>query len=110
MWTEEKTALLRQLWEAGLSASEIAKRLGGVTRNAVIGKAHRIGLASRPSPIRIRHDVPVVPVRVGRTCAWPIGDPGQSDFRFCGERPEPSRPYCAAHCAQAYRKRDRDAA
>ncbi|MBM3585088.1 MAG: global cell cycle regulator GcrA-like protein [Alphaproteobacteria bacterium] len=111
MWTEEKTALLRQLWESGLSASEIAKRLGGISRNAVIGKAHRIGLAARPSPIRIRPELPAAaPVFGGRTCAWPIGDPGQADFRFCGDRAVAGRPYCAVHCAQAYRKRDRDAA
>ncbi|MEX2650769.1 MAG: GcrA family cell cycle regulator [Alphaproteobacteria bacterium] len=109
MWTEETIARLRQLWESGLSASEIAKRLGGISRNAVIGKAHRTGLAARPSPIRAR---PEAPARQGggRTCAWPFGDPGDASFRFCGDRAEPGRPYCAAHCAQAYRKRDRDAA
>lgn len=109
MWTEEKTALLRQLWEAGQSASEIAKRLGDVSRNAVIGKAHRLGLAARPSPIRARAEV-AAPVVTGRACVWPIGDPGDADFHFCGGRAEPGRPYCAGHCAQAYRKRDRDAA
>ena len=109
MWTEERIALLRQLWEAGLSASEIAKRLGEVSRNAVIGKAHRIGLAARPSPIRVRPEAPA-PAATGRTCAWPIGDPGEADFHFCGARAEPGRPYCGAHCAMAYRKRDRDAA
>ncbi|MSO71056.1 MAG: GcrA cell cycle regulator [Alphaproteobacteria bacterium] len=51
-WTEEKVGLLRDCWGQGLSASQIADRLGDVTRNAVIGKAHRLGLDSRPSPIR----------------------------------------------------------
>jgi GcrA cell cycle regulator len=51
-WTEEKVGLLRDYWGQGLSASQIADRLGDVTRNAVIGKAHRLGLDSRPSPIR----------------------------------------------------------
>jgi GcrA cell cycle regulator len=46
-WTEERTALLRKLWAEGLSASQAAKQLGGVTRNAVIGKVHRLGLASK---------------------------------------------------------------
>lgn len=52
-WTEERVEKLRELWDKGLSASQIAKELAeGVTRNAVIGKAHRLGLASRPSPVK----------------------------------------------------------
>jgi GcrA cell cycle regulator len=49
-WTEERTELLKGLWAEGLSASQIAGRLGAVTRNAVIGKVHRIGLARRAGP------------------------------------------------------------
>lgn len=51
-WTDERIDLLRTLWTEGLSASQIADRLGGVTRNAVIGKAHRLGLSGRPSPVK----------------------------------------------------------
>lgn len=52
-WNEERIGLLRALWEDGLTASQIAERIGdGVTRNAVIGKAHRLGLAARPSPVK----------------------------------------------------------
>ncbi len=51
-WTEEKVAVLRQYWGSGKSASEIAEIIGGMSRNAVIGKAHRLGLAGRPSPIK----------------------------------------------------------
>ena len=51
-WTDERVTMLRDLWAKGLSASQIAVQLGGVTRNAVIGKAHRLGRESRPSPIR----------------------------------------------------------
>ncbi len=51
-WTKERTSLLEKLWTEGKSAAEIAKELGGVTRNAVIGKAHRMGLSGRPSPIK----------------------------------------------------------
>jgi GcrA cell cycle regulator len=51
-WTDERITLLRALWTEGLSASQIAERLGGVTRNAVIGKAHRLGLSGRPSPVK----------------------------------------------------------
>lgn len=46
-WTEERITLLQQLWSDGLSASQIASRLGGVTRNAVIGKVHRLGLSDK---------------------------------------------------------------
>ena len=51
-WTEERVTLLTQLWGNGKSASEIAEIIGDVTRNAVIGKAHRLGLSGRPSPIK----------------------------------------------------------
>ncbi len=49
-WTEERVELLKKLWLDGLSASQIAKQLGGVTRNAVIGKVHRLGLSGRAAP------------------------------------------------------------
>lgn len=51
-WTEERIEQLRKMWEGGMTASQIAEELGGVSRNAVIGKAHRLGLQSRPSPVK----------------------------------------------------------
>lgn len=52
-WTDDRIQLLKQYWEEGRSASQIAELLGeGLTRNAVIGKAHRLGLSSRPSPLK----------------------------------------------------------
>lgn len=51
-WTDERIATLQKLWEGGSTASQIAEQLGGVSRNAVIGKAHRLGLKSRPSPVK----------------------------------------------------------
>src|SRR3982751_520689 len=51
-WTDERLDTLRKMWEAGQTASQIAEELGGVSRNAVIGKAHRLGLQSRPSPVK----------------------------------------------------------
>lgn len=51
-WTDERIDQLKELWEKGLTASQIAEELGGVSRNAVIGKAHRLGLKSRPSPVK----------------------------------------------------------
>jgi GcrA cell cycle regulator len=49
-WTDERVEILKRLWLEGLSASQIAKQLGGVTRNAVIGKVHRLGLSGRATP------------------------------------------------------------
>lgn len=51
-WTEDRIATLTKMWESGATASQIADELGGVSRNAVIGKAHRLGLKSRPSPVK----------------------------------------------------------
>ena len=51
-WTEDRVEILSKLWADGLSASQIAKQLGGVTRNAVIGKVHRLGLSGRAKPSR----------------------------------------------------------
>ncbi len=49
-WTDERVELLKKLWGDGLSASQIAAQLGGVTRNAVIGKVHRLSLSGRAKP------------------------------------------------------------
>lgn len=51
-WTDERIATLKKMWEGGSTASQIADELGGVSRNAVIGKAHRLGLKARPSPVK----------------------------------------------------------
>lgn len=156
-WTEERVALLRKLWAEGLSASQIAKQLGGVTRNAVIGKVHRLGMAgratpSRPAkrPVRVRaapslprlltqagvyvisnetigdREVAIVasisehekaiarseelaPLMVGggaavlvhrlndSTCKFPVGDPRDSAFGFCGRGTVGASCYCADH-------------
>lgn len=59
-WNEEVIARLRALWDEGLSTAEIGRRLG-VSKNAVVGKAHRLGLPPRPSPIRRATEVPAAP-------------------------------------------------
>ena len=51
-WTDERISTLKKMWEGGATASQIAEELGGVSRNAVIGKAHRLGLKARPSPVK----------------------------------------------------------
>jgi len=159
-WTDERVELLKKLWSDGLSASQIAAELGGITRNAVIGKVHRLGLSGRAkstsagAPHQRKPRAPSHMLRIGRaairgntalahafdleletepelidniipigqrrtilelneqTCRWPVGDPGSSDFFFCGGNTVPGLPYCAYHARVAYqpvsdRRRDR---
>jgi len=69
-WTDERVELLKKLWQEGLSASQIAKQLGGVTRNAVIGKVHRLGLSGRAAPSKPARTVFKAP-RPARSAAAP---------------------------------------
>ncbi len=165
-WTDERVEQLRKLWSEGLSASQIAGRLGGVTRNAVIGKVHRLGLSGRATTSRMKTHRPraraavpakrpvskasprfaqlgnpalralyqpeaepfvpaaeelVIPLAERKTiqtlvecsCRWPIGDPQQADFHFCGKNKVPGLPYCEFHARRAFqppqpRRRDRE--
>ena len=132
-WTDERVALLKKLWGEGKSAAEIAKALGGgLTRNAVIGKAHRLKLSNRISPIQQNNKKPVsavpriveekkapapAPAKViknkgsgvqmvelkERMCRWPHGDPKEAhNFFFCGDECVPGLPYCDDHAKAAY--------
>ena len=155
-WTDDRVELLTKLWAEGLSASQIAGRLGGVTRNAVIGKVHRLGLSGRTTTSRAKtmrarrrpaqpHNraasphfrshgntalkpaydpeseealelmpavVPelLIPLHERASiltldeskCRWPIGDPGDEDFHFCGRHSGSETPYCEYHSAIAY--------
>ena len=157
-WTDERVELLKKLWADGLSASQIAGELGGITRNAVIGKVHRLGLSGRakspssgaprvrkprshmlrvgrasmrgntalalayemePEPEIEQYDN-IIPMGQRRTlleltedtCRWPIGDPANAEFFFCGGKPITGLPYCAHHSRIAYqpaaeRRKDR---
>ncbi len=109
-WTPEKVEALIALWNESLPTSEIGRRLG-VTKNAVVGKAHRLGLSKRQSPIRKRPEDDEV-VRLdglgAGMCSWPIGEPGTPDFHFCGAPIVPSKPYCLEHCQRAYVKAGKD--
>ncbi len=140
-WTDDRVALLKKLWGEGKTAAEIAKELGGVTRNAVIGKAHRLKLSNRVSPIqqnkkaaapkqkaapaqnnerktvkpRIpvytedenRARVPLSELKAGE-CRWPIGDPREKNFGFCGCKALPGLPYCMEHSQVAYQPATRN--
>jgi GcrA cell cycle regulator len=63
-WSEERTATLKKLWLEGLSASQVARQLGGVSRSAVIGKVHRLGITVRETPVRSRTSTVRAPSRV----------------------------------------------
>ena len=111
-WTDEAVETLTTMWAEGASARDIADRLGGVSRNAVIGKAHRLGLSKptkKPEPEPVPE--PVSADRLTeRMCRWPIGHPGDPDFTFCGGPRVPGRPYCREHCRLAYRGKADEAA
>src|SRR3954454_22776959 len=66
-WTDERIERLKSLWTKGMTASHIADELGGVSRNAVIGKAHRLGLQSRPSPVNANEPEPKPTPRAKKT-------------------------------------------
>lgn len=136
-WTDDRVALLKRLWGEGKTAAEIAKELGGVTRNAVIGKAHRLKLSNRVSPIQQnkkpatktapaapkklqvntqpvaltspgdRKKIDLVDLGYGQ-CRWPIGDPQEDDFGFCGDRALSGLPYCMEHAKLAYQAATRN--
>jgi len=127
-WTEEAINQLRQMWAEGKSTGEIGKILG-VSKNAVVGKAHRLGLESRPSPIKRcgnaevgkseskpkskpketaenkkekkKEGVSLLEL-TSHTCRWPIGDPKDPDFHFCGQEVMSGKNYCEKHMAEAF--------
>jgi len=118
-WTEERLEKLKQLWDKGLSISSIGEELG-VTRNAIAGKAHRLGLKKRQSPIAPKkavareepalEEITDLPLRLAlrklnwsrSKCAWPSGDPKHTDFSFCGKAVTSGKPYCEDHCREAF--------
>jgi GcrA cell cycle regulator len=154
-WTDERVESLKKLWQEGLSASQIASRIGNVTRNAVIGKVHRLGLAGRATTSRMKshrprrtpaaqkvrpqrpqqrfangpssplrdlyktdgHESYVAPIEemviplaerkyiqtlTESCCRWPIGDPQEAEFHFCGKKKVAGLPYCDARARRAF--------
>lgn len=112
-WTEDAVDILRTMWTEGRSAREIGERLG-MTRNAVIGKANRLGLSHKAQPpapkVEVQTYAPGTLDLNERMCRWPIGHPGDADFHFCGNARIAGRPYCERHCALAYRGKAVEAA
>jgi len=125
-WTPTKIKLLMQYWADGLSARQIGAKLG-TTRNAAIGKVHRLKLQPKPKPepkpkpqpeprstkaTPPRPIVnPVVPVGdacaatmalVADSCRWPMGDPCTDRFMYCDKKKLEDYPYCDEHCRKAY--------
>ncbi len=77
---------LRRMWEGGSTASQIAEELGGVSRNAVIGKAHRLGLQSRPSPVKANEPDAAKPVAAAAPPAPKPVSPPPPPLPFGGVR------------------------
>ena len=129
-WTHERIEQLKKLWEAGYTASNIATELGGITRNAVIGKAHRLGLSGRMKSKSKVSSVSIVrkrkmPVNKNSKiielttsvepmnptsfadikdglCRWPLGEPEDLNFKFCGRKCAEGMVYCTEHHSLAY--------
>lgn len=97
-WSPSEETRLEALWRSGLSSREIGHQLNK-TRNAVIGKLHRLELAGPQKRHEPPHDV-----FNGGGCLWPQGNPGEPGFGFCGAEPQHGKPYCPQHCARAYRQ------
>lgn len=114
-WTSEKEQVLIAAWkDPELSIVAFAKKIG-LTKSAVLGKAHRLKLPTRASikagaPKKLREpptkkttppNPQLVPSR--RTCAWPIGHPDNADFHYCGADVQlGGSPYCTEHHRRAY--------
>lgn len=90
-WTDERIDRLRELWSQGVTASQIADELGGVSRNAVIGKAHRLGLQSRPSPVKANEPAPAPKAKAEKPAPTPKAEaPSRPEPRAEAPRPTPS--------------------
>ena len=136
-WNQQKVEDLKKLWNEGVATSRIGEQLG-FTKNAVIGKAFRLGLERRQNsrkkttqptsfssttlyretssssslvsikkePARRREKFSFKKSIVGtgsfKSCQWPIGDPLEEGFHYCGSQNIPTKPYCVDHYKKAY--------
>ena len=177
IWDDDSIKLLKKLWDKGLSTTDIAKKMN-VSKNAIVGKVHRLCLKARPSPIKKKDEIgepvennsvevaqeqpqetkvektsakkaetetkatktkakkaPKTEVKAeiskkyeaeaephkekgakksaknvklveldSHTCRWPIGDPRDDDFCFCGKKVHSGQTYCDEHAQIAYVK------
>ena len=101
-WTEERIDRLKKMWQDGATASQIADELGGVSRNAVIGKAHRLGLEARPSPVKPGdekdHRAPAASAPAAAPVAKPapVERPAPKTATPAADPPAPAQPTRAA--------------
>ncbi len=103
VWSDDTVTQLKTLWKKGASAREIAEHFGNISRNAVIGKAHRLGLSHRAQPMK-REYIPYSHLRHEKTCQWPEGDPMDSQsYHICGKQAKIGKAYCDSHYNRAYR-------
>lgn len=131
VWSEEEISSLKSMWLEGLTASQIARILGtGRSRNAVLGKVHRMRLPERAQLLPVKRRAPVKraaprlvaqPAPAPETpsedpgpmsppidtmsvrdhhCKWPY-DVGAT-YHYCGQPPKPGHPWCIHHCKKAY--------
>jgi GcrA cell cycle regulator len=136
-WNQQKVDDLKKLWNEGVATSQIGEQLG-FTKNAVIGKAFRLGLERRQNsrkktsqpnsfssatlyretaaasssaaikrePVRRREKFSFKKSIVGtgnfKSCQWPIGDPLEEGYHYCGGQNIPTKPYCIDHYKKAY--------
>lgn len=92
-WTDDRVETLKTLWAEGQSASQIAKVLGGITRNAVIGKVHRLGLASRtaakPEPAKAAKAAPAAKTKAKAKTTKAKAAPKAAEKPVAKEKPKP---------------------
>ncbi|MBC3943230.1 GcrA family cell cycle regulator [Sphingomonas albertensis] len=93
-WTDERIQTLKTMWEAGQTASQIAEALGGVSRNAVIGKAHRLELQARPSPVKPND--PEAKAAAAAEASASIATPAPEPVEVEAPKPAPVAPPVAA--------------
>lgn len=126
LWSDARIEEVKTLAGQGWSAGQIAKHLGDVTRNSVVGIGHRKnfqfhgggGGANHKAKIKQPQSDPLFVaeecVTTGNltllelketSCKWPIGDPQHDNFRFCGGHRREGYPYCGTHCRAAYEPR-----
>ena len=105
-WTPTRISVLIALWDEGIPTSAIGVKLG-ITKNAVVGKVHRLGLTKRGSPIKQKTQLVQVislDTLLSGMCSWPEGEPGKDDLHFFWVPSISDKPYCLAHCERAYVK------